>query len=170
MPVIHPLPHLKLIIFDADGTLRRCKAHRGPCHADVGQWEVIPGVIDVLAQYDWRFITAGIATNQAGVAFGHRTIVSVHEELEKLIELLPFSLHLWRTTVCPHTTEVLTCFCRKPSPGMLFEHMIKFMQHFQITLTPHETLFIGDSSDDYNAAQRAGMPFFWAQEFFGWKN
>jgi len=50
---------------------------------------------------------------------------------------------------------------RKPSPGMLLEAMKR------AGATPAETLMVGNSSDDYEAAEAAGVTFMWAWQFFG---
>ncbi|HEV2129452.1 MAG TPA: HAD-IA family hydrolase [Longimicrobiaceae bacterium] len=54
--------------------------------------------------------------------------------------------------LCPHTPED-GCDCRKPAPGMLLD----IMRHFGIA--GDETLSIGDTENDCEAARRAGVRF-----------
>ena len=49
---------------------------------------------------------------------------------------------------------------RKPQPGMLLQAMA------EAEAAPDETLFVGDSLDDQQAAQAAGCGFAWAKDFF----
>ena len=64
--------------------------------------------------------------------------------------------------MCVHALEE-GCTCRKPAPGML--HRI-----LERTGVPAaRALFVGDLETDREAARRAGMPFRWAHEFFGWR-
>lgn len=50
---------------------------------------------------------------------------------------------------------------RKPDTGMLVRAM------FDANVEPSETLMVGDSAEDHEAAERAGCDFMWAHEFFG---
>jgi HAD superfamily hydrolase (TIGR01662 family) len=49
---------------------------------------------------------------------------------------------------------------RKPNPGMLQQAMQ------DAGVTPQQTLFVGDSPEDQQAAQAAGCIFEWAEDFF----
>ena len=167
---MHPVKG-RLIIFDADGTLRRCKAHHGPCHSDNGQWEIIPGVQEVIDSYRTQDLVFGIATNQAGVELGHRTLPQVFTELALLSHtLLGRSQHPVFLCACPHATT--PCLCKKPAPGMLFEILESYRRVYDLDLdkvAPDNLLFVGDSVDDLGAANRAGIPFCYAHHFFGWE-
>ena len=62
----------KLIIFDVDGTLRRCLAPGQVCPNAPDQWELMPNVKETLAEIKWGLpdcgnTAFGIASNQAGV-------------------------------------------------------------------------------------------------------
>ena len=164
--LLHPVK-AKLIIFDADGTLRRCIDHKGPCHSDERQWEVIPGVEEVLAQYAWGdTVEMAIATNQGGIELGHRSMQSCYKQLNQLlINTLCIPYPRGGVHVCPHYTT--PCFCRKPAPGMLFAAIERLKREgFDLTLAD-DVLFVGDSHDDAMAAARAGIAFLSAEEFFG---
>lgn len=164
----HPV-ETRLIIFDADGTLRRCVAHCGPCHSDAGQWEIIPGVREVLQCYNWQTTCVGIATNQAGIALGHRTAEAVMAELKLLCDHL-FPGSSVGIYVCPHADEQ-RCLCRKPSPGLLWFNVMRHDLALHTTALPLQhssVLFVGDSPEDEQAACTMGIRFLNASEFFGW--
>lgn len=64
--------------------------------------------------------------------------------------------------MCPHAPKA-GCFCRKPHPYLLYKSMKT------ARAAPSETLYVGDMDSDREAAQRAGVDFLWAWEFFGWE-
>jgi D-glycero-D-manno-heptose 1,7-bisphosphate phosphatase len=159
----------RLLIFDADGTLRQCTVKGQPCPNRPGEWILIPGVrsrlnevceaASVQGDVDQRF---AIASNQGGVGLG----LLDHGVALRMLE------DLWRAAftkvdgseplvaMCPHAPRA-GCTCRKPEPGML-RHLMDVTG-----ATPEETLFVGDRSEDEDAARRAGCHFAWADEFFG---
>ena len=51
--------------------------------------------------------------------------------------------------------------CRKPKPGMLLEAME------DAGVSADETIFVGDFETDEQAAENAGVRFYWAEVFFG---
>jgi len=154
----------RLYVFDADGTLRRTTVPGLPCPNRPGQWELIPGVRERLAQIDWgeggaRF---GVASNQGGVGVGYMKLSTARLLLADMVVAAfgvpppPGSIE-----ICPHAPYV-GCPCRKPEPLMLQRLMRRF------GATPDSTLFVGDMDRDEEAARRAGTRFMWAHEFFGW--
>jgi D-glycero-D-manno-heptose 1,7-bisphosphate phosphatase len=50
--------------------------------------------------------------------------------------------------------------CRKPNPGML----LQALADFDVSAT--EAFYVGDMDTDRQAAESAGMRFYWAMEFF----
>ena len=157
-------PPIKLYVFDADGTLRRSTVPGQPCPNGPGDWELIPGVRERLAQIAWgpggaRF---GVASNQGGVGLGYlthgaarRLLVDMVREAFGVDDPPPGTIEL-----CPHAPH-RNCPCRKPKPEMLLRLMRRFRADGD------ETLFVGDMDKDEEAARRAGARFAWAHEFFG---
>lgn len=153
----------KLIIFDADGTLRQCTVEDQPCPNRAGEWELIPGVKERLSLIDWEAggIGLGIASNQAGIAHG---FLDEHTAYQLLKDMVVEATGLWPPTgsiqLCPHAVED-NCWCRKPQPLML----IRLMRVWHTS--PWQTLFVGDMESDRLAAKAAGVDFMWAKDFFG---
>lgn len=153
----------RLLIFDADGTLRRCTVEGQPCPNKPGEWELLPGVKDRLAQYQWsRDLMIGVASNQGGVGLG---ILTEGVALKLLVDMFTEITGRWPLTgtiqMCPHAPGA-GCACRKPKPLMLH----KVMQ--AAGFSPAETTFIGDQTSDEQAATAAGCDFIAAADFFGW--
>jgi len=156
-----------LIIFDADGTLRRCTIEGQPCPNDESQWELIPGVLECLNSLEGD-PACFIASNQAGVAFGYMSFQVAKDLLMNLAERLrrETALRPWGVRLCPHHANAterafrVDCACRKPRPGMLYEIMV--VQN----IGPGETLYVGDMESDKRVARAAGCGFVWAFDFF----
>jgi D-glycero-D-manno-heptose 1,7-bisphosphate phosphatase len=155
----------KLYIFDADGTLRRTTVEGQPCPNRAGEWELIPGVRERLAEIDWKRGEArfGVASNQGGVGVGYFTFEAAYQLLYEMTEAA-FGMRPpeGAIEICPHAPSK-GCACRKPEPEML----VRLMRRFGASES--ETLFVGDMERDAEAARRAGMSFMWAREFFDWR-
>jgi histidinol-phosphate phosphatase family protein len=100
-----------------------------------------------LAKNDFKFI---VISNQAGVARGmvqNGELERIHKNMKN--EFQKECVEILDIYVCPHHWEE-GCFCRKPSPGMLFqaskEHLFRL----------DKTLFIGDDPRDCQTAEKAG--------------
>jgi D-glycero-D-manno-heptose 1,7-bisphosphate phosphatase len=153
----------RLLFLDRDGTLNRTLSGRPP--NDPGEIELLPKVARTLHQraaMGWRII---IITNQAGVAFGHLTEEQAWAIHQALLVVLPTPADA--SYLCPHhpegTVPEYAFFCpnRKPAPGALLDALRWFEAQ------PDQCLFVGDQETDRQAAGSAGVPFVWAQEFFG---
>jgi D-glycero-D-manno-heptose 1,7-bisphosphate phosphatase len=153
----------KLFIFDADDTLRRTTAPGKPCPHRSGEWELMPGVQDLLSQVRWGSPGSplfGIASNQDQVGYGHLTLTMARNLLRDLAHSAagcqPPDAAL---QLCPHPLEQ-ECQCRKPKPGML----LAIMSHYGVG--PKHTLFVGNHEIDREAAARAQTDFSWSTSFF----
>lgn len=153
----------RLLIFDADGTLRRCTVHDQVCPNRPGEWELMPGVKARMAKFQWSpDLLMGIASNQGGVALGYLSEADAYQLLKDLFVEVSGA---WPTTgliqLCPHAPDA-GCECRKPRPLMLQNIMRA------AGFSPAETVFVGDQVTDEEAAQAAGVNFVTAADFFGW--
>jgi D-glycero-D-manno-heptose 1,7-bisphosphate phosphatase len=128
-----------------------------------GEWELIPGVRERLAEIEWgpggaRF---AVATNQGGVGLGYLTSAMARALLVEMVrQAFGVEPPAGSIEICPHAPYA-KCSCRKPEPGMLLRLMRRFRAE------PDETLFVGDMAGDEEAARRAETHFAWAHEFFG---
>jgi D-glycero-D-manno-heptose 1,7-bisphosphate phosphatase len=158
------LRRFRLVIFDADDTLRRTTVPGRPCPHSPDEWELMPGVRETLAQVAWGKPDApylGLASNQDQVAYGHLSLDMARRLLGDVAQaatgILPPEEAL---QLCPHRPED-ECGCRKPKAGMLF----RIMAHYGVG--PEGTLFVGNNDVDREAAERAGVAFLFADQLFG---
>jgi D-glycero-D-manno-heptose 1,7-bisphosphate phosphatase len=156
------LAGVRLVIFDADDTLRRTTVPDQPCPHAEGEWKLIPGVRECLTGIDLvgQGIAVGVASNQDHVGYGLIPAALARELLREMIECATDGAVVDpEIRFCPHPLE-RPCDCRKPAPGMLLDIMRAR------DARPDETLFVGNADSDREAARRAGVRFVWASEFF----
>ena len=155
---------VRLVIFDADGTLRRTTVPGQPCPHAEHEWELLPNVRASLTTIDWRRhgVAVGVASNQDHVGYG---LIHAHLAERLLRDMIAAAtggaVCNPEIRFCPHRLEE-PCGCRKPAPGMLLDIM-------RVRGTePADTLFVGDSLVDEQAARAAGVHFAWSHDFFQW--
>ncbi len=149
----------RLVIFDADGTLRRTTVKGQPCPHTDGEWELLEGVRERLAELP-DDVLLGVASNQDHVGYGLVDDETAHRLLRRMLELASGrTVEARAIRYCPHRPEI-ACSCRKPEAGMLRA----ILEHYRVA--PEETLFVGDAEVDREAAAKAGVDFAWAHEFF----
>jgi HAD superfamily hydrolase (TIGR01662 family) len=61
---------------------------------------------------------------------------------------------------CPHKVPPISCYCRKPGPGMGVELIVKYK------LDPRQCYYVGDLGTDASFAGRCGFQFVDHNEFF----
>ncbi len=163
-----------MAIFDIDGTLTEIKPAilevqpRLVTPNHLGEQQPIPGVVERLAELKASGIKLALATNRGGVAFGYTTFdeaKALAREAAELCGIPQASIY-----VCPYHEKARgpravlefarESDCRKPNPGMLLQAAA---DHH---LRPEQAFFVGDKDTDRQAAENAGMNFFWAEKFF----
>lgn len=157
---------VSLVIFDKDGTLAESKS--GEFVNSPDDQVLLPNVREAIAALQALGIYVTIASNQGGVAFGymkwHEATSIVHDAARKAGIDNPYSALL-----CPYhpdgTEEAYrgNSIFRKPAPGMIIQAML-----FSGIEDGQRVLFVGDMETDKQAAERAGVRFMWAKDFFGW--
>lgn len=151
---------LQLIIFDADGTLRRTLVAGQPCPHAPHEWELRERVAERVSVLP-AGLRLGVASNQDHVGYGLLGYATCQGLLVAALEAAsgrraePEAVRF-----CPHELEI-DCACRKPAPGMLLD----LLAHYRVQ--PAHALFIGNEPVDAEAAARAGIAFEWAQALFG---
>lgn len=137
----------RLILLDRDGVIN----FDSPNYIkDADEWLPIPGALESIARLKQAGLMVGVCTNQSGIGRGLLTeaaLARVHGKftarLARLGGTLDALIH------CPHHPDD-GCWCRKPRPGMLIEAMTR------LGVTPTETIYVGDSVRDVEAARAAG--------------
>lgn len=153
--IIHPLPGVRLLLLDLDGTVRRCTVEGQVCPNRRGEQALYPGTADILNAYVASGVKVAFVTNQGGVGLGYLTESDFNDMMDELKGLLGWDdLDVF---ACTHSPDE-GCACRKPSPRMLLDAMDEF------GATPGETLFVGDQPSDAEAARKATLHRF----LFSW--
>jgi D-glycero-D-manno-heptose 1,7-bisphosphate phosphatase len=153
-----------LLLFDADGTLRWTTVEGQGYPRAPHEWRLMPNVRETLARFDWRpgGTRLGVASNQNGVAAGHLSEQMarrlLHDTVRAAIGFVPEDAAI-EMCACPLSAR---CRCRKPEPGLLVRIL------HRAGVSADQALFVGDLDIDREAARRAGVPFAWAWDFFGW--
>jgi D-glycero-D-manno-heptose 1,7-bisphosphate phosphatase len=156
------------LFLDLDGTIRYSKNGKFINHPeDIVLFE---GVEDRIWKYrENGYLVVGV-TNQGGAAFGYKTVLDIEVEIEKTLALFnrnPFHKVKYapghaKGTVFPYNFRSLL---RKPDIGMLVLAEVEFLAE-GIILDWENSLLVGDRPEDQACAERAGIGFRLAHEFF----
>jgi D-glycero-D-manno-heptose 1,7-bisphosphate phosphatase len=185
---------MRLYLFDLDGTIIRSYMERAD--KDYAPAELLPGRAARIAELRRVGAKIGIISNQAGVAFGHIAERDVWAKLERVADLLGYAEQrgfaralgfgpaliadglqgeapAWSDDhlncyVCyadarsrdPRYNDPAQVARRKPSGEMLREAMR------DAGVGAAQTIYVGDRSEDDQAAADAGVAFAWAENFF----
>lgn len=154
----NPAHFNKAVIFDYDDTLRITKGG-GKWPTDPSQVTIIPGrkgsMLGVLGEAD-SFIFLGIS-NQSDVSKGNLTAETAEACFDKTNEMLGVDIDY---AYCPHGVPPITCWCRKPMPGL----GVQFIEKYK--LDPAKCIMVGDQTSDKTFASRCGFQFIHADQFF----
>jgi D-glycero-D-manno-heptose 1,7-bisphosphate phosphatase len=175
---------MKLIIFDKDGTLVHPES--GKTFVDNPTDQVLfPGVKEKIKKLVESGTTAVIASNQGGVAAGHKSITDAIAEMQYCLGLLDGLIDTG--LFCPdfegktayavglkdpnhprleNYCSFQGCDFRKPGAGMLDFAMSQYTEIRKIkSFEPHQCLMIGDRAEDAEAADAAGIDFLDAEKW-----
>jgi D-glycero-D-manno-heptose 1,7-bisphosphate phosphatase len=143
----------KAAFFDRDGTINVNYGHV----YQTGKLDFIPGIPEIIKQYNERSIPVIVITNQAGIAKGYYTEDDMHCFNNHMANVLrkQYGANIDAVYFCPHHPEFTgECDCRKPKPGMI----LKAALDYNIDLSG--SVFYGDKESDRLAASRAGIKTF----------
>ncbi len=143
-------------VLDYDGCLREAiSGAKFPLSPE--DIRILPGRREVLhALADQGALLLG-ASNQSGIAKGLLSAEQARACFERTNELLGVDIEY---QFCPHKVPPISCYCRKPMPGM----GVRFIETHK--LDPSLTIMVGDMKSDETFAKRCGFQFQYADEFF----
>jgi D-glycero-D-manno-heptose 1,7-bisphosphate phosphatase len=137
----------RLILLDRDGVVN----FDSPQYVkDADEWLPIPGSLEAIARLKRAGLLVAVCTNQSGIGRGILTdaaLARIHGKFAARLAELGVTLDA--LVYCPHHPDD-GCLCRKPRAGMLTEVMAR------LQVSPAETLCVGDSMRDLEAARAAG--------------
>lgn len=145
-----------VILLDRDGVLNQ-RAARGEYITRPEDFKWIDGSQEAVVTLKKNGFKVLIISNQAGIARGKMSqdnLHSIHQKMQK--DLGEHGAQIDGFFFCPHGWDE-QCFCRKPSPGLLFQAQRE--HSFDLT----KTLFIGDDERDVLAGQAAGTQTYFFQ-------
>lgn len=147
----------KALILDYDGTLRECINGNDKYPVIESQIEIKPGRKAVLDAYKKKgYLLLGIS-NQSGIAKGELTYDKATELFNHTNRLLGVDIEF---QFCSHQSAPISCYCRKPMPGLFVDFMMKHK------LNRKECIFVGDMTTDKTFAGRAGIQYYDQANFF----
>jgi len=137
----------RLILIDRDGVINRDSPE---FVKSVPEFVPLRGAIEAMAKLHRAGFKVAVCTNQSGIGRGlltESTLAEIHGELVRLVEAAGGRVDALR--YCPHAPDA-GCDCRKPKPGLL-EMLMRSLDE-----PPDQTVFVGDSIRDVEAALAAG--------------
>tara|TARA_A100001037_G_scaffold297841_2_gene320468 strand:+ start:2487 stop:3035 length:549 start_codon:yes stop_codon:yes gene_type:complete len=137
----------KLILLDRDGVINFDSEDYIKTESE---WVPIPESISGLSRLHAAGYLLGVCSNQSAVARGLLSVSSLAAIELKMIEAIDAAgAKLECIFYCQHHPNA-SCECRKPKPGLLLAAMSS------VGVSPQETMFVGDSLSDIEAAEAAG--------------
>lgn len=145
----------KAVILDYDDTLRRSTGDK-QWPEDPSEVEILPGRKEKLDQLkEDGYILLG-ASNQSAVAKG-LSLETADACFQRTNELLG---HKIEYKFCPHRIPPVSCYCRKPHPGLGAWFIWKYQ------LNPADCIMVGDQTSDKTFAKRCGFQYQDEKDFF----
>jgi D-glycero-D-manno-heptose 1,7-bisphosphate phosphatase len=140
---------MKLVILDRDGTINE---DRDDFVKSADEWVPLPGSLEAIARLNQAGWHTVVATNQSGLGrglFDMAALNAMHLKMNQLLHRLGGRVDA--VFFCPHT-ELETCTCRKPLPGLFSQ----IGERYGVAL--EEVPVVGDSLRDLQAGMAAGCP------------
>ena len=140
----------KAIFLDRDGVLIDNRRHYYIWKSD--QMKFVDGVFKNLQLLQENGFQLFIVSNQGGISRGlysKEDILKLHDELIQTFR--KNNITITDILFCPHHSDNEKCLCRKPEPLMIEKLIAKY------GIDPSESVMIGDSDPDMQAAARAGI-------------
>jgi D-glycero-D-manno-heptose 1,7-bisphosphate phosphatase len=142
----------RAVFIDRDGTINEEKEYLFRTE----DFAFIPGAPQAIRLFNEAGYLVFVVTNQSGIARGYYTEEDVHllhQYIGTLLEQFGAKVDGW--FYCPHHPSghgkySLSCFCRKPLPGMLMEAAARFSVDLE------SSIMIGDKLVDLEAGYAAG--------------
>ncbi|MBK6628759.1 MAG: HAD family hydrolase [Flavobacteriales bacterium] len=137
------------LFLDRDGVVNR---ERGEHTWRLEDFEVLPGVAEVVAAFNRKGWAVVIVSNQSGIGLGLYTRADV-ERLHRYLHdhLHQHGAHVDDILYCPHHPSKGRCLCRKPS-ALLMERAIALHG-----IDRARSVMVGDRERDIEAAAGVGV-------------
>lgn len=147
----------KALILDYDGTLRECINGNDKYPVSEDQIEIKENRTKILKEYENKGYRLLGVSNQSGIHKGHLTSERAQQLFDHTNKLLGVNIEV---VFCPHQSNPIACYCRKPMCGWGVEFIYKYQ------LNRKETIFVGDMTTDKTFAKRCGFQYVDQADFF----
>ena len=140
---------IRHVIVDRDGVLNREDPDGWVLDPSAWHWEA--GALEALRIFARAGVRVSVATNQSCVGRGmadRAMIDAVHQEMRAMTRRGGGVIDA--VYVCPHV-DADGCECRKPKPGLIRQAVAAS------GIVAEQTLFVGDTARDLEAARAAGV-------------
>jgi HAD superfamily hydrolase (TIGR01662 family) len=145
----------KALILDFDDTLRfSIGPNKWPEKPD--QVRLLPNRIQRLKEYQSLGYMLLGASNQSSISKGLPEVdaIACYDETLRLLGINIEYIY------CPHRSSPVSCYCRKPMPGMGVYWIVKHK------LKADDCIMVGDAQSDKDFADKCGFNFYSADDFF----
>lgn len=145
----------KALILDYDGTLRESTGEQ-KYPIELADIKMLPNRSERLLEYQKNGYRLLGASNQSGIARGtpEAKVIACFEETNERLGIDIEYMY------CPHRIPPVSCYCRKPHPGM----GAYFIETYK--LNPKDCIMVGDMTTDETFAERCGFQYVHADTFF----
>jgi histidinol-phosphate phosphatase family protein len=162
-PISWPTHKNKALFMDIDGTIRITDHLPNKYPTDPSEVQLIHTKERMREKIE-SYRNAGYKliglSNQSGITKGIVTQEQVDAIFEKTRNLLGYTAEEFPIMYCPHQSSPISCFCRKPYPGMAMEAIMK------LKLNPEECVMVGDRKTDEQMANRLNIPYIDVADFW----
>lgn len=142
---------IQFVFLDRDGVINR-KAPEGEYIARWQDFHLLAGALSAITALNHSNRRVIVVSNQRGIALGRYTrqdVEALHARLQE--HLAAHGAHIDAFYYCPHDRN--QCDCRKPRIGLFEQAFGDFPE-----ASPSNSVVIGDSLSDIEAARTLGMP------------
>jgi len=149
-------PNIHCVFLDRDGVINR-KPPEGEYIHGWPSFRILSGVESAIASLNRSGHLVLVVTNQRGIALGRYSkfdVEMLHNHLQK--HLAGHGAHIDAFYYCPHDND--QCSCRKPKTGMFEQAFQEFPD-----ASRSNSILIGDSLSDMEAARTLGLPCIFIQ-------
>ena len=144
------------LFLDLDGTVRKTKSGK-VCPNTPDDQELLPGRAEKIREYKEKGYKIIAVTNQGGIGLGYMSSGACEEILGKLDEMLGYVFdRMMYAPAAPQKQDPWT----KPQAGMLFH------AEADMAIDLKRSVMVGDMATDKECAEKAGVKFVWAKDFF----
>lgn len=161
---------VKVLLLDLDGTIWK-PISGGDFAKHHTDYQLIPGMEELILLYKSHGYGIVIVTNQGGIAHGIKSMTDFEKEQKFLHSLFKDNSTIDLVLMCPFhekgNVEPLNrrSLLRKPHYGMLVQLELELMENLDVLVDWDKSIMVGDMESDKQCADGAGVKFHWAKDF-----